>query len=114
MPVLFYYLHGNILIHQIHVPPMSHYPAIFIDGLSKTMTTLSQYSLIRDQDDSRAPELLLSHFRYFTAFIIIHYNHYYSRSLSPGVTCSHYLYSTCFHLCVVIRRTFLYVPELFL
>ena len=61
MPVLFYYLHGNILIHQIHVPSMSHYPAIFIDVLSKTMTILSHYSWIRDQDDSRAPALMLSH-----------------------------------------------------
>jgi hypothetical protein len=48
-------------MHQIHVPSMSHYPAIFIDVLSKTMTTLSPYSWIRDQDDSHVPALLLSH-----------------------------------------------------
>lgn len=48
-------------------------PAIFIDVLSKTMTTLSQYSWIRDQDYSRAPTLLLSHpvpFAIITVIII--------------------------------------------
>ena len=56
-----------------HVPSMSHCPAIFIDVLSKTMTALSQYSWIRDQHDSRAPALLLSHlvpFAIITAIII--------------------------------------------
>jgi hypothetical protein len=52
---------------------MSHCSAIFIDGLSKTMTTLSQYSWVRGQNDSRAPALLLSHpvpFAIITAIII--------------------------------------------